>query len=62
MQLRAPREPRSLFELFLAYDPARGLEHLLSTLDFTGIEPRDIYNGILGRQPETLQACRKPDT
>jgi len=61
MQLRAPRDPRSLFELFTTYDPARGLNELLSRLDLTGIEPRHIYNGVLGRQPETLHACRKPE-
>ena len=39
MQLQAPRSPRSLFELFATYDPARGLDELLATLDVTGIEP-----------------------
>ncbi len=61
MQLQAPREPRSLFELFTTYDPARGLDELLFRLDVTGIEPRHIYNGTLGRRPETLHACRKPE-
>jgi hypothetical protein len=61
MQLRAPRDPRSLFELFATYDPARGLDELLSRLDVTGIEPRHIYHGTLGRRPETLHACRKPE-
>lgn len=61
MQLQAPRDPRSLFELFGTYDPARGLADLLSRLDFTGMEPRHIYNSVLGRRPETLQASRKPD-
>jgi hypothetical protein len=61
MQLRAPRDPRSLFEVFVTYDPAQGLDELLSRLDVTGIEPRHIYNGILGRRPETLIACRRPE-
>jgi hypothetical protein len=60
MQLRAPRDPRSLFELFAAYDPARGLDELLASLDVTGIEPRHIYNSILGRRPETLHATKSP--
>ena len=61
MQLRAPHDPRSLFELFATYDPAQGLDELLSRLDVTGIEPRNIYNSTLGRRPETLHACRRPD-
>jgi len=61
MQLRAPRDPRSLFELFATYDPARGLDELLSRLDATGVEPRHVYHAILGRRPETLHASRKPD-
>jgi hypothetical protein len=60
MQLRAPRDPRSLFELFATYDPARGLEDLLGSLDVTGIDPRHIYHSILGRRPETLQATKRP--
>jgi hypothetical protein len=61
MQMRAPRDPRALFELFATYDPARGLDELLSRLDVTGIEPRHVYNGTLGRRPETLHACRRPE-
>jgi hypothetical protein len=61
MQLRAPRDPRSLFELFATCQPPRGLDDLLATLDVTGIEPRHIYHAVLGRRPETLQATRKPD-
>ena len=61
MQLRAPHDPRSLFELFATYDPAQGLNELLSRLDVTGIEPRNIYNSTLGRRPETLHACRRPE-
>jgi hypothetical protein len=61
MQLRAPRDPRSLFELFATYDPARGLEDFLGSLDVTGIEPRHVYHSILGRRPETLAAARGPD-
>jgi hypothetical protein len=61
MQLQAPRDPRSLFELFATFDPARGLDELLAALDVTGIEPRHIYHSILGRRPETLQAARKPE-
>jgi len=61
MQLQAPRDPRSLFELFVSYDPARGLDDLLAALDVTGIEPRHVYHSILGRRPETLQATRKPE-
>jgi hypothetical protein len=61
MQLRAPRDPRSLFELFVTHDPAHGLEELLATLDVAGIEPRHIYHSILGRRPETLLATRKPE-
>ena len=61
MQLQAPRDPRSLFELFATYDPGRGLDDLLATLDVTGVEPRHIYHSVLGRRPETLQATRKPE-
>jgi len=61
MQLRAPRDPRSLFELFAIYDPVHGLDDLLCRLDVTGIEPRHVYHGILGRRPETLDASRRPD-
>ncbi len=61
MQLRAPRDPRFLFELFATYDPARGLDELLCRLDVTGTEPRHVYHSILGRRPETLDASRKPD-
>ena len=62
MQLRAPRDLRSLFELFATYDPARGLEELLGSLDVTGLEPRHIYHSVLGRRPETLQATKRPQT
>jgi hypothetical protein len=62
MKLRAPRDSRSLFDLFGTYDPARGLDELLFRLDVTGIEPRHIYNSILGRQPDSLKASRKPDS
>jgi len=61
MQLQAPRDPRSLFELFATYDPARGLDELLASLDVTGLEPRHIYHSILGRRPETLQATKRPE-
>ena len=62
MQLMAPRNSRTLFNLFATYDPARGLEELLFRLDVTGIEPRHIYHSILGRQPDSLKASRKPDS
>jgi hypothetical protein len=62
MQLKAPRDSRSLFELFATYDPAGGLEELLFRLDVTGMEPRYVYHSILGRRPETLKAARKPDS
>ncbi len=61
MQLPAPRDPRSLFEVFATYDPAHGLDGLLAGLNVDGIAPRHIYTAILGRPPESLQACRMPD-
>ena len=62
MQLMAPRNSRTLFNLFATYDPARGLEELLFRLDVTGIEPHHVFQSILGRQPDSLKASRKPDS
>ncbi len=61
MQLRAPRDLRTMFEYFATYDPELGLDDLLARLDVTGIQPRNVYHAILGRRPESLAAARQPE-
>lgn len=60
MQLRAPRDPRTLFELFATYSPDSGLDELLARLDVSDIGPRQVYHAVLGRRPELLSACQLP--
>ena len=62
MQLRAPRDPRTLFELFATYSPDSGLDELLARLDVSDIGPRQVYHAVLGRRPESLSrvSCRPP--
>ena len=60
MPLPAPCNPRSLFELFVAYSEDRGLDDLLFHVDVTGLTPRQLYAAALGRRPENLRAAQIP--
>jgi hypothetical protein len=53
-----PTDLRSLFTLFLLYDPTTGIEGLVKRVDLTGFEPRIIYHAVLGRNPENAAVCR----
>jgi hypothetical protein len=58
MPFPAPREPRSLFELFVAYHEDKGLDGLLSNIDVADLTPRQLYAAVLGRRPENLRAAQ----
>jgi hypothetical protein len=46
------RNGREFFDLFSLYTPEAGLEGVLEKLDFSGVEPRQIYFALHGRAPE----------
>ncbi len=56
-----PTDLRSLFNLFLLYDQATGIEGLIKRIDLTGFDRRRIYHTVLGRNPENTTLCRTPD-
>lgn len=60
--LHMPRTQLDLFQLLAMYHPHIGWDAFAETIDFTGVTPRQIYQVVLGRHPETIaQAVAEPD-
>ncbi len=49
-----PRTQTELFQLLSMYNPRHGWDAFVETIDFTGVTPRQIYQVVLGRHPETI--------
>jgi hypothetical protein len=54
----APIDLRSLFTLFLLYDPNTGIDGWLKRIDLSGVDRRQVYRSVLGRNPETVALSR----
>src|SRR6478672_9624265 len=52
MKRPAPRNVREVFNLFAEYSSERGLNGIFEGLDFSGVDPRQIYFALHGRAPE----------
>src|SRR5476651_1612591 len=57
--LRFPRTRRELFLLLAAYDPAQGLDALLTRVDFEGVGPIDVYRMVHQRAPDSVEQAVK---
>lgn len=60
-QLPVPRDPRSIFEMFVLFDEKAGLYELLSRIRFSSEKPRHVYYSVFGRYPETDPLLRQLD-
>jgi hypothetical protein len=53
--VRMPRTRPELFQLLALHNPHLGWEAFLGLIDFSGVTPREIYQVVLGRYPETAE-------
>ncbi len=53
VMMRAPRDPRAMFDLLSWYDEIRELTPLLSRLDLDGRHPRQVHYGVFGMLPQS---------
>ena len=56
----SPTDLRSTFELFRFYRPEIGLQQLLRNSDVSQMSPRQIYQAVHDRAPETLEEALAP--
>jgi hypothetical protein len=56
----APRNAREFFELFAQYTSAGGLAGMMRELDYSKVEPRQIYFALHGRAPERRELAVPP--
>ncbi len=57
MTQEPPTDLRSMFELFKFYHPEVGLEQLLRNSGVTGMSPRQVYQAVHDRAPDSLSEC-----
>lgn len=60
LKLKPPASQRDVFDLLTLFDPAAGLEALLSQLDLSAVSSRHVYWSVLGRTPELRAAGPQP--
>jgi hypothetical protein len=53
--VRMPRTHAELFRLLANFHPRIGWDTFAETIDFNGVTPRQIYQVVLGRHPETIE-------
>jgi hypothetical protein len=60
MNRPAPRNTRELFNLFAEYNSEQGLNGIFEGLDFSGVDPRQIYFALHSRAPEKRELAIPP--
>jgi hypothetical protein len=60
LPLPMPKNLSQTFDLLGLYDPAQGIEKLLSRVDVRGVRPKQVYNAVLRRPPDNLDMALPP--